>query len=123
MAQDTGDADFYGRGGGRGGRDGKGGRAGREGTGERAIQLLRAWRRRRASVWAPPDRWNDFETGSGTVAYVSLRNPSGHSEASRPTSTGHTSSVGCAVCTLVGSEEVGAVVGSDEGLPVGSAVA
>ena len=67
MAQDTGDADFYGRGGGRGGRDGKGGEGRKEGRG-RATQLLRAWRRRRASVCAPPDRWNDFETGSGTVA-------------------------------------------------------
>ena len=48
------------------------GRAGgRRGEGRdwgRATQLLRAWRRRRASVCAPPDRWNDFETGSGTVA-------------------------------------------------------
>ena len=44
------------------------GRAGgRRGEGRdwgRATQLLRAWRRRRASVCAPPDRWNDFETGS-----------------------------------------------------------
>ena len=67
MAKDRGDADFYGRGGGRGGRDGKGGEGRKEGRG-RATQLLRAWRRRRASVCAPPDRWNDFETGSGTVA-------------------------------------------------------
>ena len=48
------------------------GRAGgRRGEGRdwgKATQLLRAWRRRRASVCAPPDRWNDFETGSGTVA-------------------------------------------------------
>ena len=46
------------------------GRAGgREGKGlGKSAQLLRAWRRRRASVCAPPDRWNDFETGSGTVA-------------------------------------------------------
>ena len=48
------------------------GRAGgRRGEGRdwgRATQLLRACRRRRASVCAPPDRWNDFETGSGTVA-------------------------------------------------------
>ena len=43
----------------------EGGKEGRKG---RATQLLRACRRRRASVCAPPDRWDDFETGSGTVA-------------------------------------------------------
>ena len=68
MAQARGDADFYGRGGGRGGRGWEGREGGKGRDWGRATQLLRAWRRRRASVCAPPDRWNDFETGSGTVA-------------------------------------------------------
>ena len=49
------------------------GRAGgRRGEGRdwgRATQLLRAWRRRRASVCAPPDRWNDLR-GAPNVSFI-----------------------------------------------------